>query len=610
MQYYEVALSGLNLKPLTYESEFDIEIFSAVSVKVKNKICKGFVIKSVEKPKFKTSAILEILPQKLTQIQIKLAEFISRYYTCEISVCLGLFEPYYEISSINYSFIKSPKLSQKQQNALEFIKQNSVSLLFGDTGSGKSEVYISIIKEVLNKNKQALLLMPEISLTPQMQMRLESYFGSSVGIWHSKITPKNKKMLLERFFRGEIKLIAGARSALFLPFWNLGLIVVDEEHDDSYKNSSEPYYNARDLSVYLASFGDIKVVLGSATPSVSSFFKFKHFRLKGTFFDSKKEFIYDNFSTALSHLIIENIDKTLKMEKQAVIFLPTRANFKFLTCINCFSSIKCPFCSVSMSLHKKTGSLKCHYCGFSTAIPNSCPKCGSDMLEANKIGTSELVLSLEKAFPNARIAKFDKDEITTQNKLTTLLKNFNNKKIDILVGTQMLSKGHDYHNVDLAVIMGLDEHLEYADFRAREKTLALAMQVAGRAARVGEGRVIIQTNKSEFFQEYLEDYDKFLEDELEARNPLYPPFARLLRIVIEDKNEQNALKFEKDILSNLKDISNLEIIGHGKALIEFISLKHRRSILLRSDSHIPLLKAAKIARYYGAHADIDPVNFN
>ncbi|QDS05145.1 primosomal protein N' [Campylobacter fetus] len=610
MNYYEIALSGLNLKPLTYESKFDIEIFSAVSVKVKNRICNGFVIKSVEKPKFKTSAILEILPQKLTQIQIKLAEFISRYYTCEIGVCLGLFEPYYEISNMNYSFIKSPELSQKQQNALEFIKQNSVSLLFGDTGSGKSEVYISLIKEVLNENKQALLLMPEISLTPQMQTRLESYFGSSVGIWHSKITPKNKKILLERFFRGEIKLIAGARSALFLPFWNLGLIVVDEEHDDSYKNSSEPYYNARDLSVYLASFGDIRVVLGSATPSVSSFFKFKHFRLKGTFFDSKKEFIYDNFSTALSNLIIENIDKTLKMEKQAVIFLPTRANFKFLTCISCFNSIKCPFCSVSMSLHKKTGSLKCHYCGFSTAIPNSCPKCGSDMLEANKIGTSELVLSLEKAFPNAQIAKFDKDEITTQNKLTTLLKNFNNKKIDILVGTQMLSKGHDYHNVDLAVIMGLDEHLEYADFRAREKTLALAMQVAGRAARVGEGRVIIQTNKSEFFQEYLEDYDKFLEDELESRNPLYPPFVRLLRIVIEDKNEQNALKFEKDILLNLKDISNLEIIGHGKALIEFIALKYRRSILLRSDSHIPLLKAAKIARNYGAHADIDPVNFN
>ena len=150
MNYYEIALSGLNLKPLTYESKFDIEIFSAVSVKVKNRICNGFVIKSVEKPKFKTSAILEILPQKLTQIQIKLAEFISRYYTCEIGVCLGLFEPYYEISNMNYSFIKSPELSQKQQNALEFIKQNSVSLLFGDTGSGKSEVYISLIKEVLN----------------------------------------------------------------------------------------------------------------------------------------------------------------------------------------------------------------------------------------------------------------------------------------------------------------------------------------------------------------------------------------------------------------------------------------------------------------------------
>lgn len=232
------------------------------------------------------------------------------------------------------------------------------------------------------------------------------------------------------------------------------------------------------------------------------------------------------------------------------------------------------------------------------------------MLESHKIGTSELVLELKSHFPSANIAKFDKDEITTQKKLTTLLKNFNENKIDIIVGTQMLSKGHDYHNVSLAIIMGLDEHLDYSDYQARSKSLALAMQVAGRAGRADHGKVIIQGLKCEFFAKYMDKFDQFIDDEMSLREGLYPPFMRLLRIKIEDKDENRAIIKMEKTLKELENIPNLEIIGSGKCIIEMIASKYRYQILLRSQSHTPLLKAGQIARFYGALPDIDPVNFN
>ena len=610
MNYYEIAIIGLNLQPLTYESEFQLSEFEIVSVVLRGKKQSGCVIKSVSKPNFKTTKISKRLNLNFTTLQATLAKFISHYYTCEIGVALGLFEPFSGYEPQRYSFIKSPNLSPLQQQATQFAKQNQISLIFGDTGSGKSEIYISLIRECLNSGKQALFLMPEISLTPQMQGRLEAYFGDSVGIWHSKISTKNKKSLLSNFSSGKINLIAGARSSLFLPFSNLGLIVVDEEHDDSYKSSSDPYYNAKDLAIYIANKFGIKCILGSATPSLNSYAKFPHFRLKGQFYNSQKEYIYDHSPTGLNELILNSIAKELASHKQIIIFLPTRANFKFLTCQKCAQSIQCPYCSISLSLHKKQKALKCHYCGFTCAIPNLCPSCNSDMLESRKIGTSELVLELKSHFPSANIAKFDKDEITTQKKLTTLLKNFNENKIDIIVGTQMLSKGHDYHNVSLAIIMGLDEHLDYSDYQARSKSLALAMQVAGRAGRADHGKVIIQGLKCEFFAKYMDKFDQFIDDEMCLREGLYPPFMRLLRIKIEEKDENRAIIKMEKTLKELENILNLEIIGSGKCIIKMIASKYRYQILLRSQSHTPLLKASQVARFYGALPDIDPVNFN
>lgn len=750
MLYYEVAVLGASLKPLTYSSNFKIPAYQIVSVPIKSSVKSAVILREVAKPSFKTKEILEISQLKFTSFQIALANFIAYYYVCEKSVAFGIFEPASDTaqdlrnsqedpmternctceqipvselvsackqasireqnfiseqdsittqnstldgnfkatqnsisiqnsaltrnsiiiensvtvmnsatapnsmqrqnlkqapnsisqnlalnstaaqnsiqkwdfvneqnsvsiqnstlaqnsamtinlaaalepthkqnsaiaqnsiqerdftegenfvsiqnstSSQNSVLIqnfdataqspisqllsplqigKIPNLTPAQEQARKFAEANETSLIFGDTGSGKSEIYIALIAQALAAGKQALFLMPEISLTPQMTKRLQSYFGERLGVWHSKISPKKKREILEKFNAGEIRLIAGARSALFLPFSDLGLIVVDEEHDDSYKSAAAPRLNARDAAIFVGKKLGIRVVLGSATPALSTYAKQPHFRLRGTYFSSAKRFIFDESETGLSPKILTEIGRSLEAGKQAVVFLPTRANYKYMVCENCGQIVRCPFCAVGMSYHADAAALKCHYCGFSTFYKASCENCGGEVMQARKIGTGELAAQLAAHFPSARIAKFDRDEITTQRKLEALLNNFNAHKIDILVGTQMLSKGHDYHGVDLAVIMGIDEHLSYPDFRAREKTLALAMQVAGRAGRSGQGRVVIQTRQSSFFRDYIENYDDFLRDEAEFREGLYPPYMRLLRVLVSHKNEKAA----------------------------------------------------------------------
>nr|WP_314373962.1 primosomal protein N' [uncultured Campylobacter sp.] len=614
MLYYEVAVLGASLKPLTYSSNFKIPAYQIVSVPVKSSVKSAVILREVAKPNFKTKEILEISQLKFSPFQIALANFIAHYYVCEKGVAFGIFEPasdtaqdlrnsqedsttewncackqipvskptsackqtsareqnfISEQNSIiarnsafdgnfsatqNFAVVqnpasmslsplqigKIPNLTPAQEQARKFAEANETSLIFGDTGSGKSEIYIALIAQALAAGKQALFLMPEISLTPQMTKRLQSYFGERLGVWHSKISPKKKREILAKFNAGEIRLIAGARSALFLPFSDIGLIVVDEEHDDSYKSAAAPRLNARDAAIFVGKKLGIRVVLGSATPALSTYVKQPHFRLRGTYFSSAKRFIFDESETGLSPKILTEIGRSLDAGKQAVVFLPTRANYKYMVCENCGQIVRCPFCAVGMSYHADAAALKCHYCGFSTFYRASCENCGGEVMQARKIGTGELAAQLAARFPSARIAKFDRDEITTQRKLEALLNNFNAHKIDILVGTQMLSKGHDYHGVDLAVIMGIDEHLSYPDFRAREKTLALAMQVAGRAGRSGQGRVVIQTRQSGFFREYIENYDDFLRDEAEFREGLYPPYMRLLRVLVSHKNEKAA----------------------------------------------------------------------
>ena len=461
MRYYLVAIVSKPLV-LTYTSEEKIEVGSLVEVKIKSKIYKGYVLEETKKPDFECKNIENITKFYLPKKYLEIAKFISIYYFCSIGEALGLFVPFLrkedklEVSSFKFqsqtsnfqlptSNFKLPtsnfQLSSIQKEALKFIKSHQISLLFGDTGSGKTQIYMRYFEEVLKKNKSAIFLMPEISLTPQMESRLKACFGQSVAIWHSKITKKKKEAILEDIYSQKVKIVAGPRSTLFLPLKDLDLIVVDEEHDDSYKAHNRPRYHARDLALYFGKKLNINVVLGSATPSLTSYKNYPHFRLKGSYYGGEKEFIWDNSNLTLSPIILENLQKVLKEKKQTIIFLPTRANFKYLICQNCAKAIHCPYCDVGMSLHFDKRALICHYCNFAQMIPKNCPSCGSFELKANRIGTAEVVEELKEIFPKAKIKKFDRDEITTQNKLKKVLKEFSNKEIDILVELRCSQKG-------------------------------------------------------------------------------------------------------------------------------------------------------------------------
>jgi len=611
MYYYKIAPLKLRLSPLTYETDKKVEIGSYVNVKIKSKEIVGVITKEVEKPAFKCQKIDEITGYFLPKERVEIANFIATYYMCELSEALELFEPFYTTGSKQVVFKQksSFKLSSEQLSAFEFCKSRDISLLFGDTGSGKTEIYIRLIEESLREGKNAILLLPEISLTPQIQKRLKAVFGDTVALWHSKQTKKTKTQILESIRSGLIRVIVGPRSALFLPIEKLGIIIVDEEHDDAFKSEQRPRYNARDMAIFIGRKLNAKVVLGSATPSLASYKNIPHFRLKGGFFESKKRFIFVKKTGEIDETLLSHLLKTLSNTgSQAIIFLPTRANFKYVICNNCSKSVECPFCSVSMSLHLGEKQLKCHYCGFSQYIPNNCPTCNDGLLGFHRIGTSEVLSELESRFKDKKFAKFDRDEITTETKLKKTLDAFNNGEIDVLIGTQMLSKGHDYHNVDTAIILGLDSILTQNDFRAKERALSLLVQISGRAGRKKDATVLIQTLNHEFFTKYLNDYELFLKDELEFRQKLYPPFKRLARIIFSDKNRQKAEEKMSQTLMALKR-TNIEIVGHGEAAIAKIGGKYRFDILLRSDEAKGLLNAIYSLEVFDFETDIDPLSF-
>jgi len=487
LYFYEIAILSSPLNLFTYNSSKTIKIGTKVTVNIKNRTLVSVVISLCEKPEFETSKILEVSEFIYSSQQIELANFISKYYFSSLGEALGLMVAFKNESSKQIEDARDFKsniiLSTKQAKALSILKEYKVTLLFGDTGSGKTEIYMKYFEEMIAQGKRSIFLMPEISLTPQMSLRLEEHFGESVVMWHSKLTPLQKKKAMAKIYSGEAKIIAGPRSALFLPIKDLGLIVVDEEHDDSYKSSSRPRYNARDIAIYMGKLYDVPVLLGSATPSLTTYSKFPHVRLKGGYFNSNKEFIYERSAETLSPLIFTALEQTLKAKEQSIVFLPTRANFKYLICGDCGHTYECAFCSIGMSIHQKSRALKCHYCNFTQAIPQVCSECGSPNLTSSRLGTAEAVKNISEEFCEARVEQFDRDVITTSAKLKKALKRFNDNETDILVGTQMLSKGHDYHGVTLAVVLGMDNMLNMSDYRAREKALSSLIQVSGSSGR-------------------------------------------------------------------------------------------------------------------------------
>lgn len=670
LNYYSIAPLGRNLPALIYQSKHIFHKNDIVAITINKKPLLGVVIESTQKPSFQCEEAIKS-DCVFSENQLILGHFIANYYCVNVGVALGIFTPKSadfcvdsvdsakgdskkndfakddsvdskkcdsmdsadstkanfadstkdsKVDSTNCINLDStqkinitlPTLNKSQQNALNFILSHPKTLLFGDTGSGKTEIYINAINHTINENKSILFLMPEIALTPQMEQRLKSVFGDLVCIWHSKVSKKKKSEILKHL--DSMKIIAGARSALFLPLKNLGLIIIDEEHDDAYKSTQTPRYNARDLAIILAKKQNIRLILGSATPSVNSYYHFKKdnsiFRLKGGYFDGKKTIIFDRNDEILSPYLHSKIDTILKNHKQSIIFVPMRGNFKVLQCNECGSGVKCKNCTINMSLHSKRNALICHYCGYSEAFffnKTQCKICNAMDFKAYKVGTQEVYKQISLQFPNAKIAIFDRDEVTSDTKLRKILSDFNDGKIDILIGTQMISKGHDYHNVELVAILGIDILLNGSDFRAYERAVSLLIQIAGRCGRKNNGEVIIATKNERFFEKFLNDYEDFLNFELENRVNLYPPFTRIALLIAQNKDEKKAL----EILQNAKKIvestqKSIEIVGLNKAPIERINGLWRYFLLLRANNAKILLPPLHLCKNEPLIIDIDP----
>lgn len=611
MFYYHIALLKSPLSPLTYQSEQMLDVGRIVEVPLSKRTTQGVVITEVEKPSFACEVILSSCKAFYPLKTLELARFIAEYYVCSLGEALALFVPYSQDTvQIKETISTAIHLSPEQQKAYDFITAHSASLLFGDTGSGKTEIYMKLFEQTINDGKQVIFLLPEIGLTPQMKNRLKHHFGAHVAIWHSKINAKKKEQILQDLSHGKVSIIAGTRSALFLPVQNLGLIVVDEEHDESYKSGNRPRYNAKDLALLFGQKIGCKVVLGSATPTLSSFQKVPTFRLKGTFFDSRSHIMYDDGEHGISFTMTQAIQKALNAKKQVIVFLPTRANFKYISCKSCGAHVECPFCSVGMSVHQSMNALKCHYCNYTEAIPKVCPKCGHDEIIATRMGTAEVSQKLSEHFKEYVVQQFDRDEVRTEKQLASILSDFNEHKIDIMVGTQMLSKGHDYHGVGLAVILGVDALLGMSDFRSREKTLALVQQIAGRAGRKGYGEVLIQSKNSDFFKQYQSDFEQFLNDELLFRKGLYPPFKKMLRLMSSHVKDDKAKALIEKVALIAQGFSQVEVVGYGKANISKIANKYRYELLTRSDSTKALLELAHSVKTLHIEADMDPLSFS
>ncbi|WP_457605584.1 primosomal protein N' [Nitratifractor sp.] len=625
LYFYETALLRSGAPELTYHDHRVLEPGQILLVPVKNTLKRAVVLRQTEKPDFETAAVSEVGDEHYTPEQMGAARFIAGYYFSSIGEALGLFLPHrgrmedgrrkMEISQSDTPQSPKPKtqnlpvLSEAQRRAYDALRDKESALLFGVTGSGKTELYITRMAEMLEQGKSAVLLMPEIALTPQMEKRLKRYFGDAVALWHSRLRKKKKEEILDGIHEGRVRIVAGARSALFVPLKDLGLVIVDEEHDDSYKAMTRPRYHARDLALYLGRKVGAQVWLASATPSVTSFVKHPVIRLTEPYVRTRKEYRFVSGDT-LTTPILRALEENYRRGEQSLLFVPTRANFKYLWCEECGRTHQCPYCSVGMSLHRRRRHLRCHHCNYTEPIRDTCTHCGHSPLKSDRLGTQEAIEIIQEAIPGIRIEQFDKDAITTPGKLEKALKRIEKGESDLIVGTQMLAKGHDYPNITLSVITGLDYLLGMGDYRARERAVALLLQIAGRSGRSKDAKILIQTARPDDYLPYLDSYESFLKEEAEFRRQgLYPPFAHLARLLVAHKETEKAAAKSSRLVERLRAHAEVEIVGHGPAPIERLAGKYRYTVLLRSAKRKPLLAALHAVNERGVEIDMDPVDF-
>lgn len=634
MSYFQIAVNfPVKESVLTYASDFDLVAGDCVEVPLGKRKSQGIVIGSSTEEDLAKIEDLSIIKKingfipnsfPLDRKELDLYQWMSKYY-------------HYSLGKLIFDclpkFLKRPqkaKFVQGQDKALPFElteKQNAVfskiqsslsngfskHYIHGVTGSGKSYVYLNLIKEVIAKGKSAQFLLPEINLTPQFVKIFEEYLGVKVLSYHSGVTASQKYNIWKELKNSdEPFLIMGVRSSIFLPIKNLGLVIIDEEHDSSFKQSDRCPYNGRDVAIKKAHLFDIPVILGSATPTMENFKNFieesslNHYyqladRVGGGHFpklrllDAKNKFSENDNRYPLLQETLIAIEKRIKAKEQVLVFINKLGYSHFIQCRSCghqFKNEKCG-CDNNLRYFKAKKTLSCAHCDFKMPLPELCPDCGSMSLLNKGFGTEKIESVLKEEFPEFRIDRFDREEITNLKQLNEKLDQFNNHEIDILVGTQMLAKGHNFEKVNLVVMLGMDNMLNYADFRSSEKMYQLTKQVAGRAGRFSaDSEVIIQTmNPNHTIFEFIQSpkLEAFYQDELSLREICFcPPYTKMAMIYFNSRFREKAIQESGQVASNLRKViqdnfNEVRLLGPAPNAIEKKANQFTWSLMLKSE---------------------------
>ena len=508
---------------------------------------------------------------------------------------------------------------------------SDVFLLHGVTGSGKTEVYLQLVERLLKKDQGAIILVPEISLAPVMVRRFYSRFGDKIAVLHSSLSLGERYDEWRRLKKGEAKIAIGARSAIFAPVKNPGLLIIDEEHENSYKQGSYPHYHARKVAEKMADIHNVPLLLGSATPSLKSYYKAKNDNYKYlnlpqrvanaklppvNVIDMREELKEGNY-TIFSNKLYEKIEKALKRDEQILLFINRRGYSNFVLCRECGHVIRCNNCDISLTYHSGQNILKCHYCDFGSQMPAVCPECNSRYIKKFGMGTEKIEEEVKNFFPEAEVDRMDVDTTTRKGSHHRILSRLEEGKTDILVGTQMIAKGHDYPNISVVGIITADTLLNLPDFRSSERTFQLLTQVAGRTGRGDKlGEVVVQTYTPDHYSIKAareHDYYRFYQQEIELRKMLeYPPFIKMVNILVSGENENHVIEAAQKLGVYMDEFTGSikEVLGPGPAPIEKIKKKYRWQIILRFEDHKKRKKVLKAINQNFLPYNKEEVKFN
>ncbi|GHT88340.1 primosomal protein N' [Alphaproteobacteria bacterium] len=616
-----------------------------VAVNFRNREEIGVIV-AQEPPEFSGTIkeINAILPYNINKEYIKFARFVASYNLTKFGKVLKLLIPF----SINKLLLPEKQIKEKsfeKENAilnkeqeeavakmLKFVDNFKVILLHGITGSGKTEVFLEFAKSIVNEKKQILIMVPEISLSDELSEKVSKRLGLKCHIWHNSVTPTKKLSIWKKIADGEQICIVGARSALFVPFKNLGCIIIDEEHDQSYKQNETIVYHARDMAIYLGQCLGIPVILSSATPSIESYNnclikKYEYIKINSRYFENAKlpSVYIDDMRTHKSRSILSprsivEIEKCLNSGKQALIFVNRRGHTPKILCKSCGWKMECPGCSSWLCYHCLTNELICHHCGHKAELKEKCGECGKSSLTGIGAGVEKVSLECTEIFPTTRILTLSSDTINTPNKISKALSLIKNKQVDLIVGTQIVSKGHNFNDLNLAVITSIDSMLYGDDFRSIERAFQIIQQVSGRAGRsgTGEGKVIIQTyNPSDKFIKLIEknDTEEFYNIEIANRKlTKMPPFGKLASLTLSGFNEAEVSRFAKKLIQLAPRQNGIKILGPIQPILFKLRSKYRLKIYVFSTQNLQpyisqLLTSTKIPPNITTNTDFTPTEF-